>query len=187
MTRNSELRLVYCSNRYVPARGGLEVFLRNVAGAMARKHRVTVVAACHDERSLVDSLVSPLPIDGIVTNDGGLPVVVPVRLSPISRFAARLLRAEPRIVSLAPRERYYSIRSAFTRYAAYLIQRAVKPYVDEADLVHSFGPWEVSHAVSRLRPKAPHVVTGFLHTGFWADDVFSRQHFLSCDHVIALS
>ena len=184
--QNAELRIVYCSNRYVPAHGGLEVFLKNVACAMARKHHVTVVSVCHDDRSFVESLVSPPIVDRVTPDGGGLPSVVPVRLSPLSRFAARFLRAEPSILSLAPRERYYTIRSRFTLYAAYLMRHAMKPHVDGADIVHSFGPWEVSHSVARLRPTAPHIVTGFLHTGFWADDAFSLQHYLSCDQVIAL-
>jgi glycosyltransferase involved in cell wall biosynthesis len=186
MSRAKALRIVYFSDRCYPAPGGLEVFLRNVTEAMARRHHVTVVAACHDDRSLPESLRSPPPF---LQSDPKTPDyrIVPVKLTQLRRIASSFLSLEPSLVAIAPRKHYQAVHASFLRYAAYIMESAVTPYLRGADLLHSFGPWALSRAVARLRPTAPHVVTGFLHAGFWADDAFTVKHFLSCDHVIALT
>ncbi len=180
------MRVVYCSNRYWPADGGLEVYLRNIVREVSKDNLVSVVTLVRDDRQVLDTLLNPvrqaLPPSA---EDPGYTVTT-LRLSRFRRFALNAARLESAALELFE-GKYYLFRSLSIRYTARLLSHSLKAAVAGADVIHSMGPWELSHAVNMIRGNIPHVVTGFLHMGHWADDAYSLEHFRGCDHIIALS
>ena len=180
------MRIVYCSDRYWPAIGGAELYIRTIAQEMARKHVVKVVTLIRDERSLAETLCRPTSELNRSLNRDGRVQVVTLEFSPVLRAASQVLHLE-RLAHRLFRHDYYLVRSLWLRYAAHLLALPLKNELRGADIIHSVAPWELSHAVKLVRADIPHVVTGLLHLGRWADDANSLRHFQRCDHIIALS
>src|ERR1043165_3454076 len=178
------MQIVFCSNRYPPAHGGVEVYVRNIAEELSKTHSVRVVTIVQDERSLFDTLQDRANAT-VLTKDGAV-VVNALRISRLRRIALHALRLEGLAQGLVE-DSYYLIRSLCIRYTARLLSRELRQAVVGADIIHSMGPWELSHAVNLVRGNIPHVVTGFLHEGHWAHDIYSIKHFRACDHVVALT
>lgn len=180
------MRIVYCSDRYWPALGGAEMYIRTVAQEMAREHVVKLVTLIRDERSLAETIRRPtVELNSSMNQDGHVHVVT-LELSPGLRAASQVLRFEPFTHRLFRRD-YYLIRSLWLRYTAHLLASPLRAELRGAGIIHSVAPWELSHAVNLVRGDIPHVVTGLLHPGHWADDENSLRHLRKCDHIIALS
>jgi glycosyltransferase involved in cell wall biosynthesis len=180
------MRVVYCSDRYWPAVGGAEVYIRTVAQEMAREHMVKVVTLIRDQRSLAETIRRPtVELNSSMNQDGHVQVVT-LELSRGLRAASQLLPLEPLAHRLFGHD-YYLIRSLWLRYIARLLASPLEAELRGADIIHSVAPWELSHAVNLVRGDIPHVATGLLHPGHWADDDNSLRHFRKCDHIIALS
>jgi glycosyltransferase involved in cell wall biosynthesis len=180
------MHIVYCSNRYWPADGGLEVYLRNTVREISKDNRVSVVTLIRDERPLLETLLNPVRQEIPASPEGPDNTITTLTLSRIRRLALNAIRLESTALHLFE-EKYYLIRSLCIRYTARMLSHSLRTAIAGADVIHSMGPWELSHAVNMVRVNIPHIVTGFLHTGHWADDAYSLEHFRACDHIIALS
>jgi glycosyltransferase involved in cell wall biosynthesis len=180
------MRIVYCSNRFWPADGGLEVYLRNIVREMSKDNQVSVVTLIRDDCQVLDTLLNPVRQAIPASAEDTDYTVTTLQLSRVRRLVLKALRLESVAQDLFE-DKYYLIRSLCIRYTARLLSHSLRAAVAGADVIHSMGPWELSHAVNMVRGDIPHVVTGFLHTGHWADDDYSLEHFRACDHIIALS
>lgn len=180
------MRIVYCSDRYWPALGGAETYIRTIAQEMSREHVVKVVTLIRDERSLAETLCRPtVELNRSLNRDGRVQVVT-LELSPVLRNVSQAVRFECFTHRLF-RHHYHLVRSLWLRYTSHLLVAPLKGELRGADIIHSVAPWELSHAVNLIRAVIPHVITGLLHPGHWADDANSLRHFQRCDHIIALS
>jgi glycosyltransferase involved in cell wall biosynthesis len=180
------MRIVLGIERYWPATGGAENYVRAIAHGLSERHEVTVVSLVRDDcqRSPICGCVfAPWPGKGW---DGSVEVVHP-RLTVIERL--NLVPAMLQIVPLPGDASYRLLREwAFARF-----QRVLLPYFVDllrtADVVHTVAPWEISHtaALAAKQLGVRHIITGLMHPGYWADDRNSVQLFKACDKIIALA
>ena len=179
------MHIVYCSDRYWPASGGAETYVRNIAQEMAKDHQVKVITLMRGDYSLVEALTKSSNHATHLTNRDGLVQVTTLDISLVRRALSHILRLE-RQAHQVFRRRYYLIRSLWLRYAAHLLKESLKNELEGADVIHSIAPWELAHSVNLVRRNIPHVSTGLLHSGYWADDVYSLNHYSACSHIVAL-
>jgi len=161
------MRILLVARRYWPAVGGVEVFLRDLAGELAARHEVTVLAHRIDEGPggrLTDSLRPPPTFEPFV--DGH------VRVQPLRISRSRRAYMTPLIAHVTPGLRRYAY-GRLRLGAAALYAATASPSIEEegagADVIHMFGSDLVAVAAMRAaqRLDIPGVVTPFAHRGQW--------------------
>ena len=181
-----EMHIIFGIERYWPASGGAEDYIRSIAQTLARhNHIVTVVTLARDDIPLTPYRRSIGLPDLSKEWDGSVRIVgLPISnrdrifLSPI------LLQTLP-IKDKRVSNRLRTI--GFEQFAQVLFPEFTK-IIAGADLIHTVAPWEMSHLANLAKNKLgiPHLITGLIHPGFWADDIHSTTLYKQCDYIIAL-
>jgi phosphatidyl-myo-inositol dimannoside synthase len=179
------MHIAFGIERYWPASGGAEAYVRSVARQIGERHRVTVITLVRDDSPLTPVRRS-LRLPNLPPASDG-----PIRIVPLRVSLHQRLRLAPILAQMLPhqgRELYSSMRSyAFQHFARTLVPQFIDALGD-ADVIHTVAPWEMSH-MAQLAAKTsgiPHILTGLMHPGYWADDRHSIDLFRCCDVVIAL-
>ena len=179
------MHIAFGIERYWPASGGAEAYVRSVARQIGERHRVTVITLVRDDDPLTPVRRS-LMLPNLPTAFDG-----PIRIVPLRVSMRQRLLLTPILVQMLPHlgpELYHSIRSYVFQYFAKILLPQFIDALGDADVIHTVAPWEMAHmaqlAARKLR--IPHVLTGLMHPGYWADDRHSAALFKCCDVVIAL-
>jgi len=179
------VHIVFGIERYWPASGGAEAYVRSIARHLAERHSVTIVTLVRDDNPLTPIRRSvrlpylPVAWDG------------PVRIVGLRVGNRERLLLAPILLQMLPHQsrRLYDLMRvcAFEYFARVLLSQFIDA-VGDADVVHTVAPWEMSHLANRAKTKLkiPHIMTGLLHPGYWADDSHSAKLFKHCDVIIAL-
>lgn len=179
------MKIALCSDRYVPSEGGVERYVENLATELAKRHSVTVFAVISRDQPYGEFLRG-LGLKGgsrRLKDDRGFEVfwVVP----PFPKLLSLVLKAES-LRYVAPRSMYYAITNVFSALTAYCLSLVLRNELSDFDVIHSMAPWQISHGARYACRGKPHVITGFMHEGFWADDKFSVRHFAASATIVAL-
>ncbi len=179
------MHIVFGIERYWPASGGAETYVRRIAHEFAKRHRVTVICLFRDDAPITPMRRSlKLPNLSVVTD--GTVRIVPLKIGIKDR-----LSLIPLLIELLPSRisHSYDRKRAFAlRHFAHVLLPNFLQVINGADVIHTVAPWEMSH-LAQLASKEmgiPHIVTGLMHPGYWADDSHSVALFRQCDRVIAL-
>jgi glycosyltransferase involved in cell wall biosynthesis len=178
------LDLVFVAPKASPAVGGMESYLDHLTQALARRHRVTVLALTTDggPRSVLADTrrprFEPFEQDGVR--------VVPLRPSGPRRALLAPLAAEA-----APGLRRYAYgraRLVAARLYAGALASAIAAEARTADVVHMWGGDVLGAAALRAARSlgAPLVQTPFAHRGQWGDDPASAATYRAADRIVAL-
>ena len=180
------MRIVLGIERYWPATGGAENYVRAIAHGLSERHKVTVVSLIRDDRQ--PSLIRRCffergPGRG---QDGSVEVLCP-HLSIVDRW--KLLPAFLQAVPVPGDASYRFLRGVALRRFQRVLLPHFRDVLSTADVIHTTAPWEISHAAALAAKQlgVRHVITGLMHPGYWADDARSVQLFKGCDTVIALA
>jgi glycosyltransferase involved in cell wall biosynthesis len=180
------MRLLYLTDRYWPAIGGIESLVRTLAHEMVRQgHQVNVIAISDQQRPVSFAqygFAAPTP-----------------HSYPDSGVAVRILGARTwqRIAMLPIGVRYlpYFRSRAFGELAELSLpafvwahSKTLDQAVGESDAVHCFGAQYLGAAGLRAAHRAgkPFVITPFCHPGHWGDDPMNVATYRHADAVLAL-
>ena len=179
------MKILFVTDRYWPSIGGAEQYVRTLAHLMSANHLVEVICIIRDERDFITNVWFPDDTNHI-QQDGDV-IVHTLKIAGIRRLLSSVLLLEPLLNKLF-KKYFYTIRAYAIKYSAILLAPSVSTLLQDTDIIHSIAPWELSHAVNQIKTrKQPHIITGLLHSGFWADDIYSLKHFQRCNHIIALT
>lgn len=178
------MHIVLVTQRYWPARGGVQTHVRLLAHQLVRSARVTILAQRIDEvpaTRLSDSLTPPPRFEPF--DDDG----VQVRQIRLGRPARAALL--PLAVQVVPYLRRYShgrLRLATAALYARVAGPAIARLVPDADIVHCFGGNHLAAATvtAARRLRVPVVNMPSAHPGQWDDDPASAAAYRKCDLVI---
>jgi glycosyltransferase involved in cell wall biosynthesis len=179
------MHIVFGIERYWPASGGAEAYVRSIAKELSTRHRITVISLVRDDAPMTPIRRSLKLPNLSVTSDEQ------VNIKPLSIGIRERLLLAPILIEMLPHRSH----NTYTRMRAFVLRhfaRVVLPNfieaLGEADLIHTVAPWEMSYLAQLASAKLgiPHVVTGLMHPGYWADDSQSVALFKHCDVVIAL-
>lgn len=184
--RLTRLRLVFIADRYWPATGGVESLVRHVAGALAERHEVTVVADRIDDppdERLSESLRHPPAFEPF--QDGAVRVV-PVDLR--TRHRAALAPLVAQVVPGLARYAYGPLRVPMMAHYAGVVGPLLATYARRSDVLHMWTTGFLGAAAIRAArlEGVPAVMTPFIHPGQWGEDLASRRLLRRADGVIAL-
>jgi glycosyltransferase involved in cell wall biosynthesis len=180
------MRLLYLTDRYWPAIGGIESLVRTIAHEMIRQgHQVTVIAISDQQHPVSFAQYGFAAANPHSYQDGDVSV--------------RILGATPwqRVVTLPIGIRYlpYVRRRAFGALAELSLPAFVRAHLRtlelaarESDAVHCFGAQYLGAAGLRAarRGGKPFLITPFCHPGHWGDDPMNVATYRHADAVLAL-
>lgn len=180
------MRITFIAGRYWPATGGVETLVHHVAGALAERHQVTVVADRIDDRPderLSESLRRPPSFEPF--HDGAVRVV-PVELR--ARHRAALAPLVAQVVPGLARYAFGPPRVPMMAHYAGVIGPLLATHVRGADVLHAWTTGFLGAAAIRAARLAgvPAVMTPFIHPGQWGEDPASRRLLRRADRVIGL-
>jgi glycosyltransferase involved in cell wall biosynthesis len=181
----TEMHIVFGIERYWPASGGAETYVRRIAHELVKRHRVTVVCLFRDDCPITPMRRS-LRLPSLSVVKDGRVRVVPLRIGIKERLSLIPVLIELLPCRISPS--YYRRRAFTLGHSARVLLPSFLQVIHDADLIHTVAPWEMSH-LARLASKEiriPHIITGLMHPGYWADDSHSIALFRECDRVIAL-
>ena len=182
--------IVFCTERFWPACGGVEQYVLELARAFRYAAHVLVLTVVRTERGLPQTLAAGgrtclRANDGLANID-----VLTLRLEGPARYIYRGVAALERIAHSIARGRYYDTRwrarEVTARLLAWAGQAHTRGVLGEEVVLHAMGPWELGGTGDRLFSGAARVATPFIHPGYWGEDERSRQWYRSRDHVVAL-
>lgn len=180
------MRILFVTRRSWPAVGGVETYLRNLAGQLRREHQVTILAQRIDDlpSSPAREIVRAPPRFTAFSENGV--DVVPLELSIAGRALALPLIAQ--ITPLAGRFAYGRARVPMSELYGRALGPSIAEKATQADVVHSFSAEMVGSAALRGARLAhrPVVVTPFTHPGQWGDDPASQRVCRRADRVVGL-
>jgi len=180
--------VVYATDRFLPARGGVQTYIQQLIDCMADKYRFVVLTAIRNEESLDEALLQPEPSMverwGSWTLDA---VVVSLRLGPAAAEAYRSQRADEDTANAADPSSYHINRWHTMELLAGLLSDEIGPMFPPNVIVHAMGPWEMSLVAERIFPAARRVVTPFVHPGHWGEDEASVRWLRTADAIVALT
>jgi phosphatidylinositol alpha-1,6-mannosyltransferase len=186
------MNLLLVAQNYLPAVGGIEVHVRQVAdGLVAAGHRVRVVATNfapvrlpYRVAMLGNSLLAPTVADH---DAGGIPVTA---LTPTGRTdRLRLLPAAVRAIPKLQRFAYSGLNRFAYRYAYRpTFGPRLRRLAADVDVVHSLAGGHIAWAAGEAARAAGAglVVTPFVHPGQWGDAPDDVAFYRSADAVIGL-
>jgi glycosyltransferase involved in cell wall biosynthesis len=180
------MRLLFLTDRYWPAIGGVESLVRTIAHQLRDDgHQVQVVTIMDIQEPVCFAKYGFGAPAARNYNDQGIPV--------------RILGAQPwqRIATLSLAIRYipYLRSRAFGTLAelslpGFLVahQRTLERFAQRADVVHCFGAQYLGAAGLRAARHCgvPFVITPLCHPGHWGDDPMNVATYLRSDRVMAL-
>jgi glycosyltransferase involved in cell wall biosynthesis len=180
------VRLVFLAGRTWPALGGGEALLHHLAGALADRHDVTVLAHRIDngpDGRLSESLCQPPPF--VPFDDGGASVT-PIRLSRRARVA--LLPLGLQVVPISRRYAFGRGRILLARWSSQIFGRVLAQHLAAADVLHVWGTdlLAANGLGAARRTGVPMIVTPMLHAGQWGDDPASVRTYRQANRVLAL-
>ena len=181
------MRITFIVGRYWPVTGGVQTLIRHVAGALAERHEVNIVADRVDDGPayrLSESLRRP-------------PTFAPFqdeawKVWPIELSVGRRMALSPLVAQVVPglaRHAYGSPRIPMAAWYAKIVGPIIAHRVGRSDVVHI---WDASAFLGAAGLRAarlmgsPVVVTPFIHPGQWGDDVASRWTLRRADCVVGL-
>jgi glycosyltransferase involved in cell wall biosynthesis len=180
------MRLLYLTDRYWPAIGGVESLVRTIAHQLTKEeHQVQVVAIMDTQGPVSFAKYSFGAPAARTYDDQGIPV--------------RILGAQTwqRIATLPVAIRYipYMRSRAFGPLAELSLpaffaahQGTLEKFVERSDIVHCFGAQYLGATGLRAARHrgVPFVITPFCHPGHWGDDPMNIATYLRSDRVMAL-
>lgn len=180
------MRITFIAGRYWPATGGVETLVHHVAGELAKRHDVTVVADRIDERPderLSESIRHPPAFTPF--RDGAVRVV-PVELRSRHRVALAPLAAQ--VVPGLARFAFGPPRVPMMALYAGVVGALLSNHVRGTDVVHAWTTGFLGAAAVHAARAAgrPAVMTPFVHPGQWGDDLASRRLLRRADRVVGL-
>lgn len=180
------MRVCFVAPRAWPAPGGMESYLHHLAGALAQRHEVSILAQSLDSGPrgrLSDSLAPPPTFEPFA--DGEVDVA-PLRLPLRRRVLLSPLAAT--VVPGLRRYAYTRVRIPATGLFAAVAGVEIARLAAGADLLHAWGGGMLAAATVRAarRLGVPVVITPFAHRGQWGDDVASGRTYRATDRVLAL-
>lgn len=172
--------------RYWPARGGVEALAHHVAGALAQRHEVTVVADRVDEapaERLDESLRRPPTFAPF--HDGAVRVVA---LELRRRHLAALMPLYAQVVPGLARYAFGAPRVPMTALYAAVVGPLLAAQARRCDVLHVWTTSFLGAAAIRAARLAgvPAALTPFVHPGQWGTDVAACRLMRSADRVIGL-
>lgn len=180
------MNILFIADRYWPAVGGVESYLRDLTRCLQRQHHVSVIAVRADDgpsarlTGTLDAPPSFEPFDdgGVAVRQLRVPGTRRLRLAPMHVEAIPILR----------RHSYGKMRVALAAHYARVVAAALQPDIASADVVHAFGHGYAAHAALRSARslRKPIVVTPFAHAGQWGDDPASARLYRRTDRVLGL-
>jgi glycosyltransferase involved in cell wall biosynthesis len=180
------VQIIFGIERYWPASGGAEAYVRSIAQTLAMRHHiVTVVTLVRDDDPLTPIRRS-LRLQNVPEAWDGPVRIVSLHISNWDRILLSPILLQ--MLPIKSRRIYERLRTlGFELFARVLCTNFLN-IVKNADVIHTIAPWEMSHLANLAKKKLgiPHIMTGLMHPGFWADDFHSFALYKQSNYLIAL-
>jgi len=179
---------VLFTKRYLPARGGIEIIVRQTAQLLKPFGRPVIVTLLFDDRHRTTfSGMYPLAPAGAPYRDDDGTEVIPLSPTPLQRFL--MLPMVALDVKRIANSGTGALRPAFYRFVRMALRRKFSRLCSGAVAVHAF---EGSYYGCLARETAaaagmPFIISPFVHPGSWGDDVMNVGLYRRADMVLTLS
>jgi phosphatidylinositol alpha-1,6-mannosyltransferase len=181
-------KFILVTKRYLPARGGIEIIVRQTARFFKRFGEPHIVTLLFDDSHRISFPgMYPFAPRGIPYKDDDGTTVLPLSPSPLQRLVLLpILALNLGVIANIGRGR---LRSPFNTLFGLAFQRRFRRLFRGASCIYSFEGHFQGWCARRIAREMgiPFIISPFVHPGAWGDDILNIRLYRGADMVITLS